>query len=162
MLDAYGTVDQLKLRIQISSTSSADQVTMMEEILEAASRAIDRYCRREAGFGNCGVASVKYFTANGKFYIRIPTFLSVSEVAVKTSIAATTFTVWTKETTYLAGDGDWYAARGDPTNPNFESPYDLIIVSPMGSYSVFPDGAGAPVVKVTAVWGATGGAPADI
>jgi len=135
---------------------------MLEEIIEAASRAIDRFCKRDEEFGSTWVASVKYFTADGKTYLRIPTFLEVDEVAVKDSVSATTFTVWDKESSYLAGDGDWYAAHGDPESPNFEPPGDLILVSPTGNYSVFLDGDGAPVVKVTGVWGATGGVPADI
>lgn len=162
MLDVYGTVEQLKMRIQISSTPSASQVTLMEEILEAASRAIDRFCKREEGFGNCGIASAKYFTSEGESFLRTPKFLSVSEVAVKTSKSVVDFTSWTKETTYLAGDGDWYAAHGDPKFPDFKSPYDLILISPLGDYSVFPVGDGAPVIKVTAVWGSQDTVPADI
>lgn len=159
---SYATVDQLRIRTQMLSTPSADQLTMMEEIVEAASRAIDRFCKRNEEFGSSWVASVKYFTADGKSYLRVPTFLEIDEVAVKDSITATTYTVWTKESSYLAGDGDWYAAHGDPENPSFEPPGDLILVSPSGTYSVFPDGEGAPVIKVTAVWGATSGVPADI
>lgn len=159
---SYATVDQLRIRTQMLSVPSPDQLTMLEEIIEAASRAIDRYCKRDEEFGSSWAASVKYFTADGKSYLRIPTFLEVDEVAVKSSITAMTYTVWTKESSYLAGDGDWYAAHGDPENPDFTPPGDLIIVSPTGSYAVFPDGEGAPVIMVTAIWGATGGIPADI
>ena len=159
---SYATVDQLRIRTQILSTPSAAQLTMLEEIIEAASRAIDRYCRRDEEFVSSWVPSVKYFTADGKAYLRIPTFLDVDEVAVKGSISATTFTVWDKETSYLAGDGDWYGAHGDPDNPVFGPPGNLIIVSPTGNYSVFLDGEGAPVVKVTAVWGFSDAVPADI
>jgi hypothetical protein len=158
----YATTDQLRIRVQILSTPSAAQLTMMEEILEAASRAIDRFCRRETEFVEALVASVQYFTADGKNYLRVPQYLEIDEVAVKTSITATAYTVWQKESAYLAGDGDWYGAHGDPDSPVFGPPGNLIIVSPTGSYAVFPDGEGAPVVKVTAVWGFSDAVPADI
>lgn len=159
---SYATVDQLRIRTQILSVPSADQLTMMEEIIEAASRAIDRFCRRETEFVEALVASVQYFTADGKSYLRVPLFLEIDEVAVKTSSTATEYTVWDPESAYMAGDGDWYAAHGDPSNPVFGPPGNLILVSPTGSYSVFPDGEGAPVIKVTAVWGFSDAVPADI
>jgi hypothetical protein len=162
MATSYGTVAQLAARTNLLGALTIAQELTMEEILEAASRTIDRFCKRDEEFGSSSVSSIKYFTADGKSYLRIPTFLEIDEIAVKASITATEFTVWTKESSYLAGDGDWYAAHGDPTNPSFEPPGDLIMVSPMGSYSVFPDGEGAPVIKVTAVWGFSDQVPADI
>lgn len=160
---AYATTDQLRIRIQMHSTPTAAQLTMLEELIEGASRSIDRTCHRDDDeFAAPGLAAVKYFTANGKDYIRVPQFLSVDEVAVKTSRTATEFTIWDAESSYLAGDGDWYAAQGDPDNPTFEPPGNLIMVSPTGSYSVFPDGEGAPVIMVTAVWSSLDAVPADI
>jgi hypothetical protein len=162
MTTTYGTVAQLVARTNLLGALTISQETTMEEILEAASRAIDRFCRRETEFVDTGVATVQYFTADGKNYLRVPQYLEIDEVAVKSSITATEFTVWTKESSYLAGDGDWYGAHGDPDNPVFAPPGNLIIVSPTGSYAVFPDGDGAPVVKVTAVWGFSDAVPADI
>lgn len=159
---SYATTDQLRIRIQQRSPPTVDQLNSMEEIIEASSRAIDRFCKRVEEFGSDLVASVKYFTADGSTFLRVPQFLEVDEVAVKTSATAAVYTVWTKESAYLAGDGDWHAAHGDPENPTFGPPGDLILVSPNGSYAAFPDGAGAPVVMITAIWGATGAVPADI
>jgi len=159
----YGTTDQLRIRIQQLSTPTADQLALMEEVLEGASRAIDRICRRsESGFTS-GVAAVQVFSAGGKAYLRIPECVEIWEVAVKASRAATTYTVWTAPTAALAGDGDWIPCTGDPDAPTFNQiPYTLVIIDPNGDYTYFPDGAGAPMVKVTAEWGSTETVPADI
>lgn len=161
-MTVYATTDQLRIRIQQLSTPSVDQLTMMEELLEASSRAIDNFCKRSEGFASV-VAEAKYFTATGEAYLRIPMCTEVWEVAVKSSKTATTYTAWTTPTTDMAGDGDWIPARDDPDKPTFgQSPYNLLVIDLNGAYSVFLDGEGAPVVMVTATWGSPSTVPADI
>jgi len=157
---SYATTDQLRIRIQQLTTPTADELTMMEEILEAASRSIDRMCNRSF---EIAPLEAKYFTARGEQYLRIPECTEISEVAVKASKTATTYTTWTTPTTPMAGDGDWIPCAGSPDNPVFgQIPYTLIILDPNGSYSYFIDGDGAPVVMVTARWGSSASVPADI
>lgn len=160
---SYATTDQLRIRIQQLSTPSADQLTMMEEILEGASRVIDRFCHREDNAFAATSIESRYFTADGKSYLHIPTCTEILEVAVKTSKTATTYEIWASPTTDMAGDGDWIPARGDPSNPVYgQPPYNLLVIDLNGDYAVFLDGEGAPVVKITAQWGSPSTVPADI
>jgi len=159
----YGTVEQLKIRIQVSSTPTADQITMMEEILEAASRSIDNICRRPEGFQAATPAEARYFAAGGEAFLRIPSCTEITAVAAKTSKTDTTYTAWVTPTTPMAGDGDWIPCTGDSAKPSFNKvPYTLIILDPNGEYTYFPDGGHAPVIMVTARWGLTAAVPADI
>jgi len=161
---AYATVAQLQIRIQMRTTPTAAQNTMLEEILEAASALIDNVTNTDAGgFAVPAAAEARYFTAFGKNWLRIPRCTSISEVAVKASLTATTYTAWTSPTTAMAGDGDWVPARGAVEDPIYgEEPYDLLFTDVNGSFAYFLGGDGAPVVKVTAVWGDHTAVPADI
>ncbi len=159
----YATTDELRIRIQQLSTPSADQLVMMNEIIEAASRNIDRMCRRPDGFVADPVAEDRYFTAFGKEYLRIPQCVAVSLVSVKTSQTATTYADWVSPTTPMAGDGDWVPCRGDEDNPVFGiPPYDLLVVDVNGDYPYFLNGDGRPVIKINAKWSSQAEIPADI
>ena len=152
----YASVDELKIRIQIQrETLTVDQASVLTAILEAASRNIDDLCRRQAnGFLADAVASEKYFTSKGESFLRIPECVEITEVAVKESLTATTYTAWTTPTTPMAGDGDWIPCTGSSDDPVFsELPYDLILIDPNGSYGKFLNGGAAPVIKITARWG---------
>jgi len=162
-MTTYATVAQLKIRIQLHATLTADQEVALEELLEASSRNIDRVCRvGENGFA-VGSAADKYFPAEGESFLNILKCTNISNVAVKASVAATTYTDWATPTTPMAGDGDWIPCRGNPESPEFGvTPYDLLIIDLNGDYSIFIDGGSAPVVKVTAVWGTQASVPSDI
>jgi len=160
----YATTDQLIIRVNMLTAPTADQLTMLEELIEAASRAIDSACRRgENAFEAVGAGVAKYFTAFGEAFLRIPSCSTITEVAVKASLTATSYTAWVTPTTPMAGDGDWIPCRGEAGDPSFDTePYNLLIIDLNGDYSVFLDGDGAPVVKITASWGTETGVPAEI
>ena len=159
----YATTDELRIRIQQLSTPSADQLVMMNEIIEAASRNVDRMCRKPDGFVADPVAEERYFTSFGEKYLRIPSCVSVSLVAAKASTSATTYIDWVSPTAPNAGDGDWIPCRGDEHNPVFgQPPYDLLVVDANGDYSYFLEGDGRPVIKITAKWSSQSEIPADI
>lgn len=163
-MGSYATTDQYLIRSNTLTVPSADQLTMLEELIEAASRAIDSACRRGMNaFEAVGAGAAKYFTAGGEAFLRIPSCSAITEVAVKASLTATTYTAWATPTTPMAGDGDWIPCRGGPESPTFGvEPYNLLIVDLNGEFSLFLDGAGAPVVKITASWGTESGVPAEI
>ncbi len=160
----YATVDQLKIRVQIRTVLDADHTTMLTEILEASSRAIDRACKGiDDGFAVPAVASLKYLTAYGENFLRIPSCIAVTTVSVKSSRTATTYTDWDSPTTAMAGDGDWIPAKGNSRDPTYGVlPYTLLLVDLNGTYSIFLNGVGVPVVKILATWGSQTTAPADI
>lgn len=159
----YATVDQLTIRMQFLTTPTVEQRALMGEILEGVSKHIDNACRTKDGFLAAGTATARYYSADGKAHLRIHKCVEVSEVAVRSSCSATTFTVWDAPTTPMAGDGDYVVCSGDPERPVFGIvPYDLLMVDINGSYSVFLNGSGIPTVRVTARWGAYAAVPYDI
>jgi hypothetical protein len=163
-MTVYGTVDELKIRIQLNKVLSADETTMLTSILTAASAAIDRMCRRsEYGFQALSVAIAKYFVGKGNAFLRIPECVEVTEVAVKASVTATTYTAWTTPTTVMAGDGDWIPCTGNANYPVYgRLPYTLLLVDANSDYNYFLDSDAAPVIMVTARWGHSVDIPDDI
>ena len=136
---SYATVAQLRIRVQMRKEPTAAQVTMLEEIIEAASTLVDNACGVAAGaFLEASGEVARYFTAYGLDWLRIPGCTSIAEVAVKASLTATTYTAWTSPTTSMAGDGDWIPARGSKDSPTFgEEPFDLLLIDLNGDYAVF-------------------------
>jgi len=161
---AYATRAELQIRIQILSVPSADQIAMMEALLDASSRAIDRICGvDDDAFQATGADAIKYLPAYGETYLRIPQCVTITTVAVKASVSATTYTDWATPTTPMAGDGDWIPCRGNPEHPEYGvTPYDLLVIDLNGVYSSFLDSDGLPVIKITAAWGTRSAVPADI
>lgn len=161
---SYATTDQYIIRTNTRTVPTAAQLAYLEELIEAASRAIDSACfRGEDAFSAAADATARYFTADGKSWLRIPSCAGITEVAVKASITATTYTAWDTPTTAMAGDGDWIPCRGVAEAPEFGvEPYTLLITDLNGDFSTFLDGAGAPVVKITAEWAAGTAVPSEI
>ncbi len=134
-------------------------------MITAASRAIDRYCGREAGFFVADdVASVRYYGGSGKPHQYIDTCVEITEVAVKGNALEDTYTTWTDE-------DDYWTFSGDPEFPDFNSlPYTGLLVAPTGRYAKFTSGqwegrrgqTSSRTVKVTARWGYADVVPADI
>jgi len=164
---AYGSA--VELRARIDKTSTVDD-SVLTAIIAAAQRNIDRACNRPDGF-EASISSARTYAGSGKPYQFIDECTTVSAVAVKKSATATIYTAWV-----LAAD--WIECRGDPRCPDFNTlPYDLLLVDPTGSQSLFTSGEflgrggfrptidvyrGVPTVQVTAIWGYSVAAPADI
>jgi len=161
---AYATVAQLKIRVPITSTLTADEEEMYEEMLDAASRLIEGMCgKEEDGFVGDTVAEDRYYPADGESYLLIDPCIDIETVAVRESTTATTYTDWTSPTTPMAGDGDWIPCTGSPETPVYSKlPYTIIRIDPNGDHNEFIDSSGAPVVKVTAKWGRSVACPGDI
>jgi len=172
---AYATVAVLKAEINLVSAS--DDATLTR-LLDAATRAIDRFCNRPDGFEADVIASARYYAGRGKPYELIGECVEISTVAVKDSATDTAYTAWTSPTTSYAGDGDWIPCTGDPTYPEFGVlPYTMLLTDPNGDYASFTSGRfshrhgfrptstvsrGIPTVEVTARWGYSVLVPDDI
>lgn len=162
---AYGTADELRDRTQLQAVV---EDSILVAIIAAAERNINRACNRPDGF-EVTEATARVYTGLGKAYLLIDECCDIDLVAVKESFTATTYTAW--------ATGDWIACSGDPRSPDFNSsPYDMLIVDPTGNESRFTSGVyqtkagvptvdvthGVPTVQVTAYWGYSFVAPADI
>jgi len=137
---------------------------MLNEILDAASRSIDRTCgMSDDAFLAVDEATMRHFTAQGHTYLRIPECIEIESVAVKGSLSAETYTAWATPTLPMAGDGDWVPATGDAARPTYGAlPYTLLIIDINGDYSSFLGGGNVPMVAVTAYWGHSDAVPVDI
>jgi hypothetical protein len=144
---AYATIAVLKALME--KTDSADDAAL-QLMLDAATTAIDRYCKRPDGFIAISTASTRYYAGSGKGYLMIDECTTITAVGVKDSIDDTTYTTW------LTTDYD--KAAGSVSSPDFNhTPYTILFVKPDGDYSTFTGGRmghiHAPTVSVTATWG---------
>ena len=168
----YCTAAELRTQIEKTGTTGSGTDAALGVIIEAVSRSIDNYTNRPDGFVAV-TAAARYYTGLGHSYLLIDDCTTVTEVAVKDSYTDTTYTTWAAT--------DWQAASGGPDRYNWNrTPYTMVVVLPTGDYSVFLDGMGngrdlftglrtgenygraVPTVKVTATWGYSAAAPAQI
>lgn len=173
----YATASEL--RGQIDQTSTADD-TVLEAILRAATRTIDRFCNRPDGFLADVAASARYYVGSGNTIQRIDECAIVSAVAVKDSASDDEgdYTAWTVGMVGSTTGADVFPASGDPEAPDYNStPYVFMVIGANGDYSIFTDGTfttrggfkpsgsrtrGTPTVQVTARWGYAITVPDDI
>jgi len=167
---SYATISELKARL---NKTGAGQDAVLTALIAASEIAINNYCNRPDGFEALAVGTAREYSGSGLSYLWIDECVSVSAVAVKESVTDTTYTAWVA--------GDFITARGDPRNPNFNSPpKTMLIVNPTGNYSIFTGGQysnlqgfppdidakvtsrGVPTVQVTAKWGYSVTAPLPV
>ena len=168
---AYATVNEL--RNQIDKTGKTDDVELAA-LLDAASEAINNYCNRPDGFRSDSTASARVYTGSGDTVQYIDECTSISNVAVKTSATATSYTDWESD--------DYIEFAGSPNRPDFQptakgKPYTALMIEPGGDYSHFTSGQytalrgfrpefnrtrGVPTVEVTAKWGYAATVPPPI
>ena len=153
---AYATVANLKLAMQ--KTDTGDDTTL-QQLLDAASTAIDRYCKRPDGFKALATATARYYVGSGLAYQMIDECTTISAVAVKDSIDDTTYTTWATT--------DYDYAAGSRESPDFNrTPYTVLFCKPDGDYSTFTSGTmgrvKARTVSVTAKWGYASTCPDEI
>jgi hypothetical protein len=167
--NGYCTLEELRGAIEKNKDTSD---ATLEMVIEAASRAIDNFCRRKEGFIALATATPRTYAGSGNAVQRIDECTSVTLVAVKDSTTDTTYTAW--------GAGDWLAGSGDPVHsPDFNrTPYQWIMVDPTGSYDYFTGGRyawrqgfrpeplqysrGVPTVQITACWGYATAVPTEV
>ena len=181
----YGTVPALRARI--NKTSNADDDTLTA-LLTAASNTIDRVTNHEIPGVNVFAPEItptaRVYVGSGTRYQWIDEAVSITQVAVKDSMNATTYTAWAAT--------DWLAFTGAIRHPNFNDlPYTAIMTTVDGDYGVFTSGflgrhgddfaglsyssnqspytgdltqlaGAAPTVQVTARWGVTLTPPQEI
>jgi len=164
---SYGTAADLRARIDKDATADDD---VLDALIAAASRNIDRATNRLDGFIADITATARIYAGSGKPYQYIDECVSITTVAVKESATDDDYTSWTT--------ADWIACSGDPEAPNFNDfPYDMVMVDPTGDESVFTSGRyttrggfrpltdihrGVPTVQITARWGYSVDVPDDI
>lgn len=169
--EVYATLDDVKLQLKKTTTTN-DAALLL--ILEAATKAIDNYCRRPDGFLADAAATARVYAGDGGPVQQIDECVEVTLVAVKNSPTADDYTAWAA--------GDWLAFSGDPRSPQFQplakgKPYTALMVSGTGGESYFTPGAyrqlqgfrpsfegrrGVPTVQVTAKWGYSVAVPQEI
>lgn len=152
---SYASAAEIKAVMPDSIGSVTTYDTLLGTLSERASRLIDELLGLEDNALSASVtAAARYFDGNGDRYLRVPPFLSVTEVACKDRDTDTTYSdVWTADTDYLL-------AQGEPEMPRWnEGWYDLLVVFP-NSTKYFT--LGAHTVKVTARWGRANAVPAVI
>lgn len=173
----YATASEL--RGQIDKTSTADD-TVLENILRAATRTIDRFCNRPGGFMAAAAASTRYYVGSGGTIQWMDECAAISSVAVKDSPSddEDSYTSWTLGTVGSTTEADCFPATGDPEMPDYVStPYTFLVIGANGDYSVFTSGSyttrggfrrygsqtrGMPTVQVSARWGYALTVPHDI
>jgi hypothetical protein len=129
--NGYCTLNELKARLGI--TDSADD-TILENVIEAASRAIDSDCNTRFYAGN----ETRYYTADAHGVVTVDDLLSVSALATDDALDGTYSTTW--------------AATDYQLYPFNSTPYREIRVKPMGT-RLFPISAYRGLIKVTGSFG---------
>lgn len=148
-MTSYATAADLKA--QINKTSAGDDA-VITAIIEAASRAIDRYCNREDGaFKALATATTRQYTGNGQRHVRIDECVAVTLVETRSSLDDS-YAAW--------GSTDWIAFTGDAEMPNFNR-LPITGIFSTGSRSL-PGKSQRPLIRITAKWGYAVDVPAQI
>lgn len=168
---AYCTAAELRTQIEKTGVTGAASDAALAILIDAASRAIDNFCNRPDGFVSLSTAAARVYTGDGRPFILIDEFTSITALGVKDSPTDTTYTAWATT--------DYLPFSGDPEAPDWNSlPYNALMVLPSGDYSIFTNGVyrttsgfrpdsdrlpyGTPTVQATAKWGYAVTAPGAI
>lgn len=121
----YATLAELREKLSLTTANTAAN-TQLEQIIEASSRWIDRYCNRRF----YGVAETRYYTAEDGHYIEIDDLRTVSALKTDDNGDGVFETTWAA-TNYNLKYGDSYNAALD------DKPYTNIEVAESGT-KTFP------------------------
>lgn len=155
----YATKEELKSQ---PGSIGTGYDTVLDILLEAASRAIDGYCnRQEDGFVASSTPSPRLFTGNGQAYQWIDECVEITLVEVKSGSRDSQWIEWESN--------DWVAFCGSHMFPNFnKTPYTGIMSTNNARFPIFTSGSvedywdqlptqltqrKLPTVRVTAKWG---------
>lgn len=134
--NGYATLSEAKARLGIPVADTGDD-SIIENIIEAASRQIDKFCNRQF-FQN--VAQVRYYTAASDVLVFIDDCVSISAVATDRNLDRTWGTVVAVSDTELA-----------PLNASVLGfPYTELRMKPLASNEF---DLGLDLIKITGTWG---------
>lgn len=134
--NGYATLSEAKARLGIPVADTGDD-SIIENIVEAASRQIDKFCNRQF-FQN--VAQVRYYTAASDVLVFIDDCVSISAVATDRNLDRTWGTVVAVSDTELA-----------PLNASVLGfPYTELRMKPLASNEF---DLGLDLIKITGTWG---------
>jgi len=133
--NGYATAAELKTRLDIDDTSSD---TVIENVIEATSRAIDALCMRRF----YAATETRYFQSTDASQLWVPDLLSVTTLKTDNDADRTYEYTWTTDDYDLL-----------PANAALDGwPYNEIAVTPDGDYS-FPTNHNAKSVEIAGSWG---------
>lgn len=135
--NGYCTLNELKARLGI--TDNADD-TILENVIEAASRVIDSDCNTRFYAAN----ETRYYSAEAHGLVTVDDLLSVSSLATDDALDGTYSTTW--------------AATDYQLYPFNSTPYREIRVKPAGT-KLFPISAYRGLIKVTGSFGYSASTP---
>jgi hypothetical protein len=105
--NGYATLAELRAKLAFGTSNTASD-TQLEQLVEASSRWIDRYCNRRF----YGVAETRYYTAEDGYEIQVDDLTSVSALKTDDNGDGTFETTWTTAA-YNLKYGDNYNAALD-------------------------------------------------
>lgn len=138
--NGYATLAEAKGRLGIPTADTADD-TVIEAVVEAASRAIDS----ETGRQFYATTATRYFTAEDVELLFVDDLLSVTSLETLSANSAGTRTY-----------GYTWATTDYDLEPANSSPYTRILTNPEGRYTFPTDSRG---VKIVGSWGYSSTAP---
>ena len=134
--NGYATLSEAKARLGIPVADTGDD-SIIENIVEAASRQIDKFCNRQF-YQNVGQA--RYYTAASDVLVFIDDCVSISAVATDRNLDRTWSTVVAVSDTELA-----------PLNASvLNFPYTELRMKPLASNEF---DLGLDLIKITGTWG---------
>lgn len=136
MAERYATAEDLRAQVDVTRTVHD---SVLDGMLEAASRAVDGICNRPDGFLAIAVATERRYPGSADGYI------SIGECVEVTSVNGIEWDVDGVETETALED--WYAYKGSFAFPVYEPPYTAIMVEDGFTESKTPN------IAVVARWG---------
>lgn len=137
IVNGYATLNELKARLSIPAADTADD-SILEAVVEAASRAIDKVCNRY--FFSTAAGQVRYFTAASSVLVLIEDCQAVSAVATDRNLDRT----WSNA--IPAADYE----LGPLNNPSISYPYTELRMKPLAGEAF---DLSREAVKVTGTFG---------
>lgn len=139
--NGYATLPDLKRRLSIEDTS---EDAVLEQVIEAASRAIDAYTDRQF----YATSATRYFTAESSELLFVDDLLTVTTLKTLSANSSGTRTY-----------GYTWATTDYDLEPYNSTPKTMIQVNPSGAYTFPTDRKG---VEIVGSWGYSSTTPDDI
>jgi hypothetical protein len=133
--NGYATLSELKARLTIAPSDTVDD-SMLEAVIESASRAIDRWCNRHF----YQAVQTRYFYVVSSVLAIIDDCISVSAVATDRNLDRTWSTVITASQYEL----------GPLSSPQYGLPYCELRIKPLASESF---DLGKDMLQIAGTWG---------